>query len=1162
MKYVIKAYRSGRWSTGAVRGYTRVRGGHFETVSPYTRTYPIPDPVQKLIEMEKEYQFILWDKALEKTGKFRYYVKSKGKDLGYLEFHGSTGRPVGATVEDPKILKAYQDACLLFKETASFDYNDIFGNIGIMVTRSGDSFSLQGKTFGFKDAIKKVGGRWDSYTNSWTLNENALKDLAVQITGWTKEEIADGKRKEITGGPPIGRPADPVTRKPDVPKAMPTIIDEPGIEGSGEGRKEPDTEEAKAKRSRELMWDSKETLEEFMKDKTIRDLVEIVQIMGVKPPDTEVSLQDDIKTALTLYDHQIVGAETILSAYKRESGFLLGDDTGTGKTFTGAAVIAQMKPKRCLILVPSDGIRNQWIDALGRCGIKGNSAEGTTTDFTGADGVLIATYTTFAANATLRGVSDLVVFDESQSLKNLVETPSNRALAAYDLVRKQMRADKKILYLSATPYEKPWQAKIYESLGLWEGDFDDWVRTQGVKIETMRIKTKYGEKDIKQYKLIGNGMQAVKSVLKQHLKSLCKGVFLQREVMPSGVTLTNEFKISKMSDEDIKNYNFIRSFFDKAADFTSNPLHRARLVGQKMFWSRRFLESAKLPLAIVQAENELKAGRKVAMMVGYRNISDVSDQVAKLEGLLGDYPTPEYERFKETLYSMGARMESSINIIKSKFPDAVEYHGGLTQKQKETAKKEYNEGKARLIIATQASAGIGLSLHDTKGDSPRSQINVTLPWTGMDMKQLAGRSHRLGTKSDTNQFWLFSQVDDEVKRAKIVAKKMTILGAAAKGIDVEDTDSIYEALAKFELDILDETDLSKSIKYVISLEKAMGGLVAKKVPVKSERGEYQAIRWTKPGEEPPKEGKEKPEAEAQPKIKVGDKSTIRGKEVTVTAVGKDGFTARDADGKKHLVLHSHHEKDDPKREEFKELEQKEAEGKPSEGIDPSVLRRQYMSTKGIKFSEEAPEQFKDYTEFIKGQDTGNWGIGKPEIMQYKDKVGIDVPLVTKDGKRFGHFEAQFSNDGKTVHIYSLFLAKDWQGKGVGTDIIRRGIEYAKQKGFQKATMMANGSSGVYAWGIQGFDWKKKAEIKELKDGFVKWVQRKYGEEVKPSKIKHAWDLASYKIGDEKVGKKYLLGPGHSLWFQSELNLADDSSMSWKIYNKYQELRERKKGEVK
>ena len=177
MKYIIKAYSSGRWATGAVRGYTRVRGGHFETVSPYTRTYPIPAPVQKFIETERGYQFVLWDKAVEKTGKVRYYVKQAGKDLGYLEFHASTGRPVGATIEDSNILKVYQDACLLFRETASFDYNDVFGNIGIMVTRSGDKFSLQGKTFGFKEQIKKYDIVFIDTAGRHTLDKELEKEI-------------------------------------------------------------------------------------------------------------------------------------------------------------------------------------------------------------------------------------------------------------------------------------------------------------------------------------------------------------------------------------------------------------------------------------------------------------------------------------------------------------------------------------------------------------------------------------------------------------------------------------------------------------------------------------------------------------------------------------------------------------------------------------------------------------------------------------------------------------------------------------------------------------------------------------------------------------------------------------------------------------------------
>ena len=131
--------------------------------------------------------------------------------------------------------------------------------------------------------------------------------------------------------------------------------------------------------------------------------------------------------------------------------------------------------------------------------------------------------------------------------------------------------------------------------------------------------------------------------------------------------------------------------------------------------------------------------------------------------------------------------------------NAEVFHGGVTGKRRLQAKENYNKGSAKMIIATQAVADTGSSFHDEVGDAPRTQINVTIPWTGIQMKQLAGRSHRLTSKSDSRMIWMFSNVQDEDQRAKIVAKKMEIVGASSKGINVEDNDEIYDQLMAFDM---------------------------------------------------------------------------------------------------------------------------------------------------------------------------------------------------------------------------------------------------------------------------------------------------------------------------------------------------------------------------
>jgi len=680
------------------------------------------------------------------------------------------------------------------------DLKSAFGDIGIKlkIDSAGDIF-LTGSTYTFKNELRKR-ATYDRVTKTYKMDDpkKIIETLEALPPFYTKEELDDKKDTtrddaDTTGSGTIDPLGDAITDG-DGSGGTGTLVTGGDPTGSIGGTGGLPATPGKTPRTKKL------------KDYNIEGLVKLIHTTGVKSPDSHIKIRPAIMKALTLYDHQKEGAEIILSSFDAgRKGFLLADDVGTGKTYTGAAVLAQMKPKRAIICVPSDGVRQQWIQELKKVGIDAITANGGKTDYSKTKGVLICTDTTLGLNETLHdNPCDLFMLDEAHRMKNLAETvkKSDRAEAALTLIQHNMVSGGKTLYMTATPYEKPWQAKIYEALEMWPaGGFDRWLNKHGVNVKLRTtfdpVTGKTTEK--RAFALVGNGRSAVKRTLMSHIRNIAAGKFLSREVQPGGVALTNHFHKINLDPATKKQYDVVMQFFADAQLAAKGSKHALFIAGQRVLWARRFMEAAKLPAAIDAAKSELLAGRKVCIMTGYKSKTSVSDFADRVIDKVDNMNPGAIATFRDSLKALGEHVDGTFDTLRAEFPNAVFYHGGMGGKAKENAKNDYNNGKATVFIATQAAADTGISLHDTVGDAPRSQINLTLPWSAIQMKQLAGRSHRLGTKSDTKMHWMFADDPREQENALMVAKKMEIMGATSAGIDVANGDDLYKRLADFDM---------------------------------------------------------------------------------------------------------------------------------------------------------------------------------------------------------------------------------------------------------------------------------------------------------------------------------------------------------------------------
>lgn len=217
-------------------------------------------------------------------------------------------------------------------------------------------------------------------------------------------------------------------------------------------------------------------------------------------------------------------------------------------------------------------------------------------------------------------------------------------------------------------------------------------------------------------------------------------------------------------------------------------------------------------------------------------------------------------------------------------------------------------------------------------------------WTGMPIRK---RPVWLGSLKTPEEAKKEKEFEDEVMRV---------------------TDTIWDYIG----DHVDYVVLGKSLdeitNYVI-LEKAgmsgmpsmpgmHPGLVAVKVTVNGPSGPYQAIRWERPedaqrmikegkafGMQPQQEQGQQPEP-PKPSVTVGEKINLGEKDVTVTAVGRDGVTARDEQGQRHQITHQN--------------VQKEEGEKPKEEAKPETVFDEFE-----KWKETVPESKQNRLDFLK-----------------------------------------------------------------------------------------------------------------------------------------------------------------------------------------------------
>lgn len=516
-----------------------------------------------------------------------------------------------------------------------------------------------------------------------------------------------------------------------------------------------------------------------------------------------------------LFSHQVDGVRRIMYAWQNGNGALLQDSAGLGKTNTAIAALVANEGKRNLIVVPvagKEGLKAQWIGehAAGLYGIDVKGAKVRTTktgkqavDFVADElsstepGTYIVSYDELyeterdekgeivrnekgkpkkrLRKSLFDGKWDAIAFDESHTMQSRGKLLSDAGKAI------QERADK-VLYMSATPFTNISDMHYLTKLGLFDSSdegFAKWAEQAGATVKGQKINNPSSHLP----------MAAIAATLHAN------GLSIKREISLEGVSSKfDQLKQAKLTDEQAKAFETA----DKIIDMASAAIPKEYLKALYIGWTRQYWEICKVDRAVELGRKALDSGKQVAFFTSYKSadhahLRAIPRMLSKRAARLSMSDSPYQQRRAEELAQLAEDIGEVVNTLPAgdsavkRLVDAFGGGGSVAEVHGDSKKKpaqeqaSYQSGEKRVFVATMSKGGTGISLHDTTGERPRVQINLSLPWSAREFNQVAGRSHRLGSKSDTEMYWMVGEDDSEARNGAKVAKRLQSMGSLTAG---------------------------------------------------------------------------------------------------------------------------------------------------------------------------------------------------------------------------------------------------------------------------------------------------------------------------------------------------------------------------------------------
>lgn len=112
----------------------------------------------------------------------------------------------------------------------------------------------------------------------------------------------------------------------------------------------------------------------------------------------------------------------------------------------------------------------------------------------------------------------------------------------------------------------------------------------------------------------------------------------------------------------------------------------------------------------------------------------------------------------------------TLDQLAEKFPRAAVVRGGQSAAQRQVEIEAFQNDKARVILCQAQAGGVGISLHDTRGEFPRVSL-ISPPDGAVQLIQILGRIRRAGAKSPAIQKIVFAENTVEKRVRAAVERK-------------------------------------------------------------------------------------------------------------------------------------------------------------------------------------------------------------------------------------------------------------------------------------------------------------------------------------------------------------------------------------------------------
>lgn len=449
-----------------------------------------------------------------------------------------------------------------------------------------------------------------------------------------------------------------------------------------------------------------------------------IPLVDVKDVDPSTA-DPDIK----LLDYQIERIPILANALIRFRSALDASDTGTGKTYTSLGTVRQLKLPFGIICPKS--VIPSWkrvckIFGLEPLFILNYEA------LRGGNRQWLKWYqpagTTHKFQKKLKWVFDnpdtLLIFDEAHRCKSQTSLHSKMMIAA--------KVDGiPTLALSATAATNPLEMKaLGYVLGLHKlNNFYDWCRDHGCEAGTF------------------GGLTFNKS--EKVMLGIHKQIFPNRGVRVKIGDLGNRFPESliiadvfDMGAGTSKINNVFEEMQNEIARLEERSANYSQQIFAILMEARQRAELLKVPTLLELIEDGVDEGMSVACFLN----------------------------FNGTIAALQERLGNRADLIV----------GGQTEKERDAAITNFQTDKTRIILANIAAGGVGISLHDLRGEYPRLSL-ISPNFSAIQMVQALGRVWRQGSKTKSIQKIVFAAQTIEERACTAVRGKLRNLAALNDG---------------------------------------------------------------------------------------------------------------------------------------------------------------------------------------------------------------------------------------------------------------------------------------------------------------------------------------------------------------------------------------------